>query len=290
MAEEAAICPWARLILPLRVEGRLIGLALFGRRDPDDIYSLGEIQTLDALMAQIALAFINIEQSQLLRSFYRDNIERQEEERLTLSHELHDSILAQMTLLAHSAKGQSENSQFSAAYQQAVRQIRRMIGDLRPVMLQYGLYTALQELVDDLIDQVDAASPGKMEITLDVSSSQERYPSDVELHLYRIVQQACFNTLKHANATRLSISGRLQSRQIELDITDNGDGFDMQAGMDLASLLARKHFGLVGMQERAALILARLEIYSTPEVGTQVRITWPEILDEEIMDDIQIPR
>ncbi len=288
-ADELMICPWARLILPLRVERKLIGLALFGRRDPDDMYAHTEIQTLDALMSQIALAFINIEQSQLLRSFFRDNIERQEEERLTLSRELHDSLLAQMTLLAHSVNDRIAGPQFSIAYQQAVQKIRRLIGDLRPVMLQYGLFTAMQELVDDLVDQVETVSPGKIEIVLDVSSSQERYPSDVELHLYRIVQQACFNTLKHAGATRLVIRGKLESRRIALEIADNGRGFDMQAGMDLGALLERKHFGLVGMQERAALILARLEIYSTPGVGTSVRITWPEILDAEIQPEtIQI--
>lgn len=148
--------------------------------------------------------------------------------------------------------------------------LRQIISDLRPATLNYGLRLALDGLVDALSGR-DESGPA---ISLDVSGAGESSGPEVDLHAYRIVQQACENALEHAHARTLTIGGRLEPDLIELTVEDDGQGFDVDAQLDLAKLVAHKHFGLAGLYERAAIIGAELQIDSAPGRGTRVRFTW----------------
>jgi signal transduction histidine kinase len=109
---------------------------------------------------------------------------------------------------------------------------------------------------------------------LNISEADVRYSPKVEEHLFRIVQQACENALRHANARSIQVHGTLESRGLSLSVEDDGKGFQYVGALDLNDLLRQGHYGLVGMHERAALIDAALEIESTPGRGTRVRVTW----------------
>jgi signal transduction histidine kinase len=267
--EEASLCAWVRLALPLIVEGEMVGLCLLGRRDPDDRYALSEIPTLQALMDQTALALLNIEQAQRLRNLYQANIGRQEAEHSWLARELHDEVLGQLALLSMSLDEVELSPQFSDAYENTVGSIRKVISGLRPGMLNYGLRPALDELVDELSSQCG----GKLVFDLDVPQSEVRYPEEVEQHLYRIVQQACQNAIKHAHARSICIHGRLEPSWVVLTVQDDGIGFPAGEALDLSTLLASGHFGLAGMNERAEMIGGQLRIDSSPGHGTCVQIT-----------------
>ncbi|MEW5869864.1 MAG: ATP-binding protein [Chloroflexota bacterium] len=272
LAQETGLpCPWAYLILVLRVEDRPIGLLLLGRRDPDDFYAPNEIPLLQTLVDQTALALLNVEQAGDLRAFYQENIARQEAERLRLARGLHDDVLAKMAQVAHSASARQEDARFTAAYESAVDSLRAIVNNLRPKMLDFGLRSALDELIDDLQDSLATETP---RLELDVPPSAERYPPEVELHLFRIVQQAAHNALRHAQAQQIAIRGSLLPGKVELLVQDDGVGFEASGGLDLASLLKNRHFGLVGMHERAALIDAGLWIDSQPGQGSRIHITW----------------
>jgi signal transduction histidine kinase len=104
----------------------------------------------------------------------------------------------------------------------------------------------------------------------------ERYPAVVELHIFRIVQQAVTNAVRHARATMITISGHLQTGALQITVQDNGIGLPDRNYLELAGLLKRKHFGLAGMHERAAIIGAQLAIESTPETGTTISIAWKQ--------------
>ncbi|MGE5223363.1 MAG: GAF domain-containing sensor histidine kinase [Omnitrophica WOR_2 bacterium] len=264
------VCQWVRLVLPLSVDGRPIGLCLLGRRDPDDYYAANEIATLQALMDQTAVALLNIEQAERIRSLYRIDIERQEAEISRLALELHDDVLGQMAMLAMSTDAFSSIPKFEQAYQAATEHIRDIIKGLRPTMLNYGLRSAVTELADEATGLFGSTA----EIQVDIPVSDYRYPAPVELHLYRIVQQACQNALKHSYASILCLAGKLEAHSIELAVIDNGIGFAQEGPLDLDWLLAHKHYGLAGMHERAALIGARLEIISSRKNGTRVVIRW----------------
>src|SRR6185503_6800431 len=91
--------PWIRLILPLKLGEQLIGFWLFGRRDPDDLYSQQEIPVLSSLANLTSIMLSNILQTENLKAMYEANIGRYEQEKLRLSRDLHDSILNEMAAL-----------------------------------------------------------------------------------------------------------------------------------------------------------------------------------------------
>ncbi len=262
-------CPWARLILPLKVGETVIGFWLFGRHDPDDMYTRSEISILQSLANQTAIALSNILQTERLRSMYQANVDRYEEERLHLALELHDSILNQLAVLQMNLDKPSQK--FQEAYDGLTQRLREIVSDLRPPMLNYGLEPAIRELADNLMER----SKDTIYVELDLKTEQSRYESRTELHLFRIVQEACENALRHAQAKNIKIFGKLEDKEINLQLQDDGTGFNLgDNSLDLDALIAQNHFGLAGMQERAAIIGAEFTINSSPKAGTHIQITW----------------
>jgi two-component system sensor histidine kinase DegS len=145
-----------------------------------------------------------------------------------------------------------------------------MVKELRPTMLNYGLQLALEGYADTLKER----SKGKVRIVVDIKSDGARYSPDVEQHVFRIVQEASMNALRHAKPTQLTLSGRLKAEMIEINVEDNGSGFDSREKLDLGALQAASHFGMSGIFERAELIGADIKIESEPGKGTRLQICW----------------
>lgn len=261
---------WLRLILPLKVGDNTLGFWLLGKRDPDDLYPQAEIPILQSLADQTAIALSNIIQTEQVRKLYQSDIERNELERKNLSHELHDSVLNQLAILHNSLDGTSLPPAFLSSYEELKRRLREIVGNLRPPMLAYGLASAITDLADNLMER----SGGKVKVIVEIKATEDRLPEPVEFHLYRIVQEACENALRHANASQIKISGSLSPQQVDLSIEDNGVGFASENQLELDALLAKNHFGLAGMMERAQLIGAIIEVRSGPQMGTIIRVTW----------------
>lgn len=263
--------PWARLILPLKLGDQLLGFWLLGRRDPDDIYSQLELPVLSSLANLTAIALSNILQTERLKSMYEMNINRYEQEKLRLAHDLHDSILNELAALLISPDAPALSPKFQQAFDALTDRLREIVDDLRPPMLSFGLKLALEGLAENLMER----SQHSVEIMADVQTDGEwRYPDDVENNLYRIVQQACENALRHAHAKRITIFGRLHQEEIDIRAEDDGSGFNSEISLKLNDMLAKRHFGLAGMYERASLIGAELSIYSKPDQGTKIQVTW----------------
>ena len=268
LLDETQPYPWARLILPLRVGQNILGFWLLGRRDPDDLYAQAEISVLQSLADQTAIALSNILQTERLRAMYQANVDRYEEERLSLALDLHDSILNQLAVLQMNLDNPTQK--FQEAYESLTQRLREIVSNLRPPMLNYGLKPAIDELADNLMER----SQETVQIKVDLQADGNRYPSKIELHLFRIVQEACENALRHAQAKSITISGRLDAQQAELQLHDDGVGFDFGENLNLDDLIANKHFGLAGMIERAAIIGAEARIESGHGEGTQIQINW----------------
>jgi len=266
---------WVRVVIPLRVEGELLGVWVFGQRDPDDIYGAEELEVLTTLAMETALALKNIDQAHWLKYFYRSDIEKHEAERSQLAAELHDDVLNELAILGNSLGEIHTDARVFTTFQNCLNRVREIAKGLRPALLNYGLYMAFEALVDDLTDR---AQDGPS-ISLDIveQTAMARYDSKVELHVYRIIQQACANTLQHARANRLSITGRLEVDRIELCVVDDGmgmKGLANGASLDFTRLLENRHYGLVGMFERAELIGARLSMRSTQNQGLEINLSW----------------
>jgi signal transduction histidine kinase len=259
---------WIRLILPLKLEDRLIGLWLLGARDPDDYYAKTEINTLQALANQTAVALANIAQANQLIAIYQSNIEREEEERKHLARVLHDDILNQLAVLSMRVDQSNLSPEVNQIFSSLTEHIRQTISELRPAMLSHGLFAAFEELVDDL-----SARSNGTQIRLDLKRSAARFDLKVEEHLFRIVQQACENAIKHAEARLIRIHGQLEP-DVYLVVEDDGVGFPEGKRLDFSELLSQHHFGLAGIHEQADLIHADINIDTSPNQGTRILIKW----------------
>lgn len=263
---------WVRLPLTFTMDGTVQGLWLLGRRDPDDSYSAEEIQLLKSLADQTAVALTNIAQAESLRALYQRDIQQAEAQRHHIARELHDHLLNEIARLETSVEDAVATPAFIETCEALIRSVRQTIRDLRPDALNYGLQHALLALRDDVGDRRE----GRVIMDVETITGTARYDPLVELHVYRIVQQACDNALKHAAPRHVTIRGRLLENRLALQIEDDGKGFIFNSGTDVARLAAQKHYGLAGMFERAAIIRAALKIGSVPGQGTCVELQWPE--------------
>jgi signal transduction histidine kinase len=262
---------WARLILPLRIGPDLIGAWLLGRRDPDDHYPQAELPILGSLANQTAVALSNIIQTERLKSMYEANIHRYEEERLRLAHELHDSLLNEMAAMLMRHDPDALPREFQESYDGLIVRLREIVRDLRPPMLIYGLKYALDGLADNLSER----NQDSVQIRSEVQATDEcRFPDIVEHNIYRIVQEACENSLKYAQARSILITGKLSPGRIDLLVTDDGIGFNDGNDLRLEDMIANQHFGLAGIHERANLIGAAIKFTSQHNMGTQIQVLW----------------
>ncbi|HNT89985.1 MAG TPA: ATP-binding protein, partial [Candidatus Hydrogenedentes bacterium] len=104
-----------------------------------------------------------------------------------------------------------------------------------------------------------------------VPSDAERLPIEIEVTLYRIAQEAVMNVIRHAGATQASIVLMRHDHEVSLIVEDDGKGFDLRA--------IQRHkdaaLGLIGMEERAALVGGNFAVVSKPGAGTTVRVRIP---------------
>jgi len=209
----------------------------------------------------------------------------QEEERKRLARELHDGIaqtVANVVLRAEIAerlmeKGQSDGleQELAALKKQArgsMEEIRKMIFNLRPMALDdLGLVPLLRKFTRDFEEKE------KIRASFNLIGTEFRLPSTMETAIFRLVQEAFSNVLKHAEATCVSLELAFQRQMVKLVIEDNGKGFNpaiLQEKMTEGS-----HFGLIGMKERVELLDGRFDIQSAPNEGTKVTILIPIRLD-----------
>ncbi len=198
------------------------------------------------------------------------------EERSRLARDLHDSVTQQlfsMTLTTQAARAQLEKNPARAAMQlerlqetasAALAEMRALIFQLRPPGLgELGLISALHHYILT-INQREG-----LDVMLEVSGD-EREARNFEQAIYRIVQEALNNIVKHAGPCRAEVILTIQPQQIELSIRDNGHGFDVsEQSKDL------RHFGVIGMRERTTEIGGYFDIVSEPDHGTTVMVIIP---------------
>jgi signal transduction histidine kinase len=141
-----------------------------------------------------------------------------------------------------------------------------LIRELRPTALDdLGLHTALANYLEEWSQRSNVAIDFHSNGFLD-----QRLASPLESTIYRIVQEAVNNAIKHANAENISIILEKRANRVLLIVEDDGVGFDVEALLKMPA--KNRRFGLLGMQERAALIGGSFSIESAPGVGTTVLV------------------
>jgi len=200
------------------------------------------------------------------------------EERNRIARDLHDNLEQQLAGVALQLDGAEEIiQQDPLGASDAVRLARRMlrhtqaearrsVWDLRSQVLELqGLPAALELLAET------ARSRSGPAITVQVFGEVKGLPAGVEFQILRVAQEALGNAIKHSGAKRIMISLDADPEKTRLRVSDDGRGF---ANEDLAHK-NEPHFGVLGMQERAARLGAELSIAGTPGAGCVVTLTLP---------------
>ncbi len=261
----------AGLWAPLLIRDDPIGVIMaLDRRQPDPRFSDADLRLAQRFAARAAVAV------DLSRRVARATVNRivagQEQERKRLSRELHDETGQALTSILLGLKSIDEaqgTDRFAGALAElrelvtlTLQDVRRLAVELRPKALDdFGLVPALERLATGFAEQTG------IETHLESRLAEGRLPSETETVLYRVVQEALTNIVKHAQAEHVSLVLQRKPGKVSAVIEDDGRGFSTHEESD-------DGLGLVGMRERVALVGGRVEIESS-SAGTTIVVEVP---------------
>jgi len=256
---------------PLAIRGDPIGVIMaLDRRQPDPRFGDADLRLAQRFAARAAVAV------DLSRRVARATVNRivagQEQERRRLSRELHDETGQALTSILLGLKSIEETQgteRFATALAElrelvtvTLQDVRRLAVELRPKALDdFGLVPALERLTTGFAEQTG------IETHLESRLGEGRLPSETETVLYRVVQEALTNIVKHAQAEHVSLVLQSKPGRVSAVIEDDGRGFSTEEERDGG-------LGLVGMRERVALVGGRVEIESS-SAGTTIVVEVP---------------
>ena len=252
----------------MNARGRIVGVSTIARN----------------VTSQRQMAIRLAQQRSALRSFAIQILKSQEEERKRLSRELHDQTVQDLIGLKQRLElsrremdrdpdqAKVHLDQLESLINEALIDVRRMSSELRPVILEdLGLQAAIKALCDDLSEQISVS-----EIRLGVKGVKRQLPSEMELTIYRVIQEALTNIRKHAGkANNVSVNLYYEDWGMLISIEDDGPGFQRP---DIDELARAGHLGLAGMRERVRLFEGEMDIESSLGKGTSIvlRLPFPE--------------
>jgi signal transduction histidine kinase len=261
----------AALIVPLLFRGRALGTLVALDREAGGDYDAEDLRLLQAFAATAAIAVATAQGVAADR--LQQQIEVAEEERRRWAQELHDgalqSLAALRITLAVALQGRGEEradlieqaaEQTVVGLEEQITELSRLINDLRPATLErLGLPGALEALAEE------SANRGDFEIETAIAV-EARLSGDEERGVYRLVQEALTNVVKHAGAKRVEVTVRTADGKVAIAVADDGSGFDPALGPGR---------GLLGMRERVQMLGGTIEIDSRPDAGTRVTASLP---------------
>ncbi len=230
------------------------------------------------LIRQLAQQVRSLDQANLaLQDAQRRLLTQREDERKYLARELHDQVIQDLLsvnfqleeLEDETGQASEELADVRESVRALVDEVRRICGNLRPPTIDsLGLGAALQSYTRDW-----SARTG-VSVSLDVDPALGRLPEEIELSIFRIVQESLANVRKHAGARVVRVRICPASpRAVAIMIEDDGRGLD--ENLDLATLARAGHYGLVGISERLALLQGRLRITNGEQGGLLIEAEIP---------------
>ncbi|MGN6796680.1 MAG: sensor histidine kinase [Gaiellaceae bacterium] len=265
-SETRALGARTGLYAPLVARGQSLGvIAVHDKLDGNGRFSDGDLRLAEIFAGRAAVALALSER--VARDTVRRVVAAQEEERRRLALELHDETGQALTsiLLGLKAIGGAQNKEDAeraeadvrALVVQALQDVRALAVELRPSALDdFGLGPAVERLAHTFADRSGIETT--VETHLDA-----RLPPEIETTLYRVVQEALSNVVKHAAAQHVSIVIAQRGAGVAATVDDDGQGFS-EADIRADAL------GLTGMRERLALVGGTLEIESSPGAGATI--------------------
>lgn len=274
--------------IPLIYHGKLIGALTLGHSDRS-VFNEEKVQVVKQISISLALAiqstnFVNniLQRERDLKRMSAVLIKSQEDERKKISLELHDELGQALTamnmnlsLLEKKILPEQHNDpkctelmrDMTDSIQTMAQQIRGLSHELRPPMLDVlGLLPALKAHFTGVQKRAGIS------IHLETEHCDKKLPPEVEINLFRIIQEALHNVVKHACSSRVDISLKQHPHNIHLTITDNGKGFPNNNKDRREPSMG---MGILGMQERSTNLGGKFSIVSTENTGTRIDVELP---------------
>ena len=259
--------------VPVMTRGVAFGNLYLAEKQPEGSFTEEDEEVMTLLAAQAAVAIENAGSVQ--RDALRRAVTAQEVERQRLARELHDQTGQALTsillgLAAIERSGTAEEAHAAAVdlrelVVETLRGVRRLAVELRPSALDdFGLEPALRRLGQTV------GEGRELDVQVESTLGGVRLPADVETALYRLVQEALTNVIKHAGAAHVSVVLARKATNVLLMIEDDGRGFD-------PSQTTAVGLGLLGMRERVELLDGTLQIEAAPSRGTTLVVELPLI-------------
>jgi len=263
----------AALVVPMVFRGRAVGTLVALDREAGGVeFDQEDLRLLQSFASSAATAVATAQTVESDR--LRQQVESAEKERERWARELHDETLQNLAAIrinlatALQSTGERREARIESAAEEAMAQLEgqinelnRLINDLRPAALErLGLAGALQALAEE------SSARSGVEVKTTVELSGER-SGDEERIVYRLVQEALTNIVKHSGASLVEVSADEGDGAIRIVVRDDGDGFD--PGVSTAGR------GLTGMRERIELLGGEIEVSSEPGKGTEISARVP---------------
>ncbi|MDM8518968.1 ATP-binding cassette domain-containing protein [Anaerolineales bacterium HSG6] len=215
-----------------------------------------------------------------LQAAQRRLLTERELERKHLAREIHDQVIQDLLSVNYQLEDLGEEDynpdDFSTeltdvriSIRQMVSDLRRICGNLRPPTIDsLGLGAAVQSYASDWSERC------KIDFSLDLDDNLGRLPETIELSIFRIIQEGLSNIRKHAQASHVSITLKHTTpRMLMIAIADNGVGIAEK--VNLSTVSAKGHYGLLGISERVALMRGRLRMQNQPKGGLLLHVEIP---------------
>ncbi|MGN6586256.1 MAG: GAF domain-containing protein [Solirubrobacterales bacterium] len=263
----------AALVVPLLFRGRAVGTLVALDREAGGVeFDQEDLRLLQSFASSAATAVATAQTVESER--LRQQVESAERERERWARELHDETLQNLAAIrislatALQSQGERREALIESAAEEAmahletqINELNRLINDLRPAALErLGLAGALQALAEESSARSGVAVEATVELSEERSGEEDRI-------VYRLVQEALTNVVKHANASHATVTAAEGDGAIRIVIRDDGDGFDPAASTDGR--------GLTGMRERIELLGGEIEVGSKPGDGTEISARVP---------------
>lgn len=256
------------------------------------------IRFLHAFQVETEAKIAQLQQEQLEESQKRENqrgelfrriVAAQESERQRIARDLHDETGQSLTAIGMGLRGLSsrctpgEKDSFGTLQKletltaDSLKELQRLISDLRPSHLDdLGLSAALRWYTNRIHEDTS------IKIRVDILGDEQVMDEAVRITIFRIIQESLNNIIKHSQAEQVNIHLQYEPKKVRINVRDNGVGFDQyKVQMERAR---RPSLGLVGMEERAALLGGTVSIQSRPGYGTEVEAVIP-YRKKEVKDD-----
>ena len=257
--------------VPVMTRGVAFGNLYLAEKQPEGSFTDEDQEIVTLLAAQAAVAIENA--GSVRRDALRRAVRAQEAERKRLARELHDetgqaltSILLGLAAVESSKSAEEAHAaagELRSLVVETLQSVRRLAVELRPSALDdFGLEPALRRL------GATVREGGTLDVQVETRLGAVRLPADVETALYRIVQEALTNAVKHAGANHVSVVVTRKSTSVHVMIEDDGSGFDLRAA-------STPGLGLLGMRERVELLDGTFEIDTAPGAGTTLIVELP---------------